>query len=98
MSSEGGDIKLSKFNGGKSENFQLWSVRCKAALKSKNVWPAVRPAEEEATSSAAATSGESAGGAEAVSTGAPVVLQWCSSGAPVPTVSAPPADSPTFDP
>jgi hypothetical protein len=40
---------LSKFNGRKNENFQLWAVRCKVALKSKKVWSVVRP-EEDATS------------------------------------------------
>jgi hypothetical protein len=64
MTSEGGDFKLSKFNGGNNENFQLWSVRCKAALKSKNVWSVVRP-EVDATSSWTATGGEAAEGVEA---------------------------------
>jgi gag-polypeptide of LTR copia-type len=50
-------FKLPKFNGGNNENFQLWSVRCKAALKLKNVWSVVRP-EVDATSSWTATGGE----------------------------------------
>jgi predicted MarR family transcription regulator len=65
MISEWGDIKLSKFDGGKNENFHLWSVRCMAALKSKNVWSVVRP-EGDATSSTTATGGEAAGDVEAV--------------------------------
>jgi gag-polypeptide of LTR copia-type len=64
MTSEGGDFKLSKFNGGNNENFQLWSVRYKAALKSKNVWSVVRP-EVDATSSWTATGGEATEGVEA---------------------------------
>jgi hypothetical protein len=55
---------LSEFNGGNNENFQLRSVKCKAALKSKNVWSVVRP-EIDATSSWTATGGEAAEGVEA---------------------------------
>lgn len=40
-------------------------------MKAKNLWSAVRPAEDEVTSSVAAIGGEAAGGAEeAVGTGA----------------------------
>jgi gag-polypeptide of LTR copia-type len=64
MTSGGGDFELSDFNGGKNENFQLWSVRCKASLKSKDVWSVARP-EVEATSSWTATGGEEAEDVEA---------------------------------
>jgi hypothetical protein len=64
MTSEGGDFKLSKFNCGKNENFQLWSVRCKAALKSRNVWSVVG-SEVDAPSSWTATGGDAAEGVEA---------------------------------
>jgi hypothetical protein len=44
-SSELGDIKTPKFNGTRSEDFQLWALRVEAIMSAKGVLDVVLPAE-----------------------------------------------------
>jgi hypothetical protein len=44
-SSELGDLKTPKFNGTRSEDFQLWALRVEAIMSAKGVLDVVLPAE-----------------------------------------------------